>query len=338
MVTLPGLPEMSPALLAVLAGTLLMFVVSLAFLGAAWRLRRLNRRKARVWGRLELHLGQAVERISRGDEGALKQFRRTGASHPALVLDYLYKRLVLERRPERRELYRTLAQPWLPLLERRARDGDVWQRARAVRTIAELAGADAAATIRAALDDPAPHVAGTAARAYARLRLGPVDELLSRIERYRQWDRRLLRSVLVRFGEPAVPSLHVLLADRARPAWARAAVADALAVLAGDGVGDTAAAVLREEAEAVLREERDVDLVAACLRLIRAPATPAQRQVVRDLCASPDDVIRGQAVSCLARIGEDADVDQLERSLTDASPWVARNAELALAARAGGRG
>src|SRR5690606_5382494 len=131
-----------------------------------------------------------------------------------VLLDYLYKALMQERRPSRKDLYRELARPYLPLLEDRARDGDTWQRARAIRTLAELADYEARPQIVAALDDPAPHVAMTAARVYAQLALGPVDPLLARIDRYRNWDRRLLRSVLVSFGPVAAPALHQRMADR----------------------------------------------------------------------------------------------------------------------------
>ena len=40
----------------------------------------------------------------------------------------------------------------------------------------------------------------TAARVYAQLALGPVDTLLARIDRYQNWDRRLLRAVMRQLG------------------------------------------------------------------------------------------------------------------------------------------
>jgi HEAT repeat protein len=327
MELLRGLGNISPALAAVIISTLVMFAVAISFLVAAWRLRRANRRKAAVWARLEAQLGVTVERIAAGtaDPGELQS--RRWSSNAAILLDYLYKALIQERRPERQALYRELARPHLGLLEERAWSGDAWQRARAVRTLAELAGRDAAPTIVTALDDAAPHVAGTAARVYAQLRLGPVDQLLARIERYRHWDRRLLRAVLVTFGPAAVPPLAALLGDRSASSHVRAVCAEALAELDG---GPAAAAA---DVEAILRTETDVDLLAACLRLLRAPVSRQVVEVVRGLCDSPDDVIRGQAVGCLARVGEEQDLALLERSLGDGSPWVVRSASLGLAFR-----
>jgi HEAT repeat protein len=322
---LPDLRDISPALAVVILCTVAMFVVAISFLVAASRLRRANSRKAELWAALEVQFGQQVQRIAYGEAPVAALHARIGRGEQVVLLDYLYKAMVQEARPARRELYAELARPYLGQLEERARTGDTWQRARAVRTLAELAGANAAATIFAALDDPAPHVAMTAARVYAQQGLGPVDPLLERIERYGSWDRRLLRSVLVSFGRPAAPALHALMADASSPAPVRAVCADALASLDSRGVGETAAAILRGT--------EDVDLVAACLRLLRPPATEAQREVVRRLCRAEDDVVRGQAVACLARIGRPEDMELLNLATADLSPWVVRSATLGLAYR-----
>jgi HEAT repeat protein len=79
-----------------------------------------------------------------------------------------------------------------------------------------------------------------------------------------------------------------------------------------------------------------VDLLAACLRLLRGPASPAQLATVRRLCQAQDDVVRGQAVACLARLDEASDTEVLEAALADASPWVVRSAERGLSMRATG--
>jgi hypothetical protein len=94
------------------------------------------------------------------------------------------------------------------------------------------------------------------------------------------------------------------MADASSPTPVRAVCADALASLDSRGVGETAAAILRGT--------EDVDLVAACLRLLRPPATEAQREVVRRLCSAEDDVVRGQAVACMARIGRPEDMETAE--------------------------
>jgi HEAT repeat protein len=180
----------------------------------------------------------------------------------------------------------------------------------------------------AGLDAPEPHVAMTAARAYAQVGLGPVDPLLARIDRYHNWDRRLLRSVLVSFGPSAAPALAQTYADLTLPAGSRAVCADALAEL---DYGEAA-----DMATRVLLEEDDIDLVAASLRLLRAKSSAEQRAIVRDLCTVPDDIVRGQAVACLARIGDAADLSNVvESAIRDPSPWVARSAAHGLTERTG---
>ncbi|HEX6309295.1 MAG TPA: HEAT repeat domain-containing protein [Longimicrobiales bacterium] len=323
---LSALTHISPALAAVIIATAVMFAVAVGFLVAAARLRRANMRKAKVWSRLENRLSAIIGSILHGSAEPDVLHSRIRPSEHMVLLDYLYKLMTHESRESRRELYRQLARPYLSELEKRARTGDPWQRARAIRTLAELAGRDAGPAIVAGLDAPEPHVAMTAARAYAQVGLGPVDALLERIERYHHWDRRLLRSVLVSFGPDAAPALARLYADLTLEPYSRAVCADALAELDYRDAGDVAALTLWEQ--------EDVDLVAASLRLLRAPASALQLDVVRELCTVDDEVVRGQAMACLARIGDEADlVSTVEPALRDPSPWVARSAAQGLAER-----
>ncbi|HSJ25526.1 MAG TPA: hypothetical protein VK929_12690 [Longimicrobiales bacterium] len=338
LLVLTGLSEASPALLAVVISTAIMFAAALTFLVAAARLRRSNSRKAALWARLEMNWGATIDCISRGSAGEEELHRRVRGADRAVLVDYLYKSSLREERPARRAMYHRLAEPYLGVLEERARTGDIWQRARAVRTLGELAGDEAAPIILAALEDDAPHVAMTAAREYTRLRLGGVEALLDRLDRYRTWDRRLLRSMLASFGAAAAPQLRVRLENEAQPAYARAVCADALADLLRDGVATAASVATADLAATVLQREEDVDLLAASLRLLQAtpgptPRPASQREAVRRLCHAENDVVRGQAVACLARIGDEDDLTLVDRSLADLSPWVARSASLGLAMR-----
>jgi hypothetical protein len=318
---------MSTLLRVLVAVTALMFLVMLAFLAAAARLRRANLRKAERWDHLEADWGEAIETIADGRIRAEELHAAIQPSERMVFLDFLYKSAVREERPVRRQLCRSLALPYRRALEERLRTGDAWQRARAIRTLAELAGEDAAGTVIGALDDPSPHVALTAARAYAQIGAGTVHPLLDRIERYGDWDRRLLRSLLASFGGGAAPALRARLEDPVTPSGVRAVCAEALAAM-GQTIG-------RDTAVALLAGETDIDLLAATLRLLRPPASVAERQAVRALCASENVVVRGQAVACLARIGEDEDLLAVEQALADESPWVTLSATRGLEARRG---
>jgi HEAT repeat protein len=317
----------STAMLVLVASTLGMFAVTMAFLVAAWRLRRANDRKAAEWGRLETVWGEAIESAARGWLTVEDVHRRVQRSERLTFLDYLYKCVASGAAEGREALYGELAQPYLAELETRALEGDPWQRARAVRTIADLGGRNRAAILMRALDDPAPHVALTAARAYTRLRAGSIQPLLQRLDRFMDWDRRMLRRMLASFGVGAVPMLRQKLADETLPARSRAVCADALAELDDAGSNDLAADLLRESG--------DVDLRAAALRLIRPPATDRHRYLVRSLCAAEDPVVRSQAVACLSRIGDDGDLAEVERALADLSPWVVLSAARGLTSRRG---
>ena len=310
------------AMAVLIVSTIAMFAVAIAFMVAASFLRRANNRKAAEWARFEVNWSVAVEYIARGLAGPETLQENVPAEHRLTLLDYLYKSSLNESRPERKQLYATLAQPHLPHLVDRVRQGDMWQRARALRTLAELGGREQGALIVEALDDPSAHVAMTAARAYSRLRVGPIEPLLSRIERYQTWDRRLLRLTMTSLGPDVAPALHARFADILQPVSTRIVCGDALASLKYPGANDTALEILTTET--------DVDLQAAALRVMRAPAGEAHRAVARSLCSSAEPVLRAQAVACLARIGDTADADVLQAGLADLSPWVVLNAKKGL--------
>lgn len=316
------LARSSIALAILLGFTLLMLAVAIAFVVAASLLRRSNNRKRMHWGEMERDWAVALDEIESGLLESEVLHASLSARDRLVFLDYLYKCATVGPVPERLALIGRLSEPYIAELEARAIQGDVWQRARAIRTLAKLRGEAARPAIEAALDDPAPHVALTAARAYARLRLGGVGALLERVDRYRDWDARLLRLTLAAFGPGAAPALHARFADAGAPEWVRAACAAALVELRYTGANETALAVLTSAAE--------VDLKAAALRVLAQPLTDAQRALVRELCSAADPIIRAQAVTCLSRLGDAADVAELERALGDLSPWVVLNATRAL--------
>ncbi|NJD11125.1 MAG: hypothetical protein FIB01_12075 [Gemmatimonadetes bacterium] len=242
-----------------------------------------------------------------------------------VFVDFLYKQVVNDPRAVWQQLCRRMATPYLYLMTARVREGDVWQRARAVRTLAELAGPEHTGAIVDALDDPAEHVAQTAARAYARLGLGPIEALLQRLDRYQPWDRRLLRQTLASVGPDGAPALLRTLQDVTAPTHIRVICADALTTLNSESSNGAALQILREET--------DLELRAAGLRLLRGEVTEEQREAVRALQQSPDPVLQGQAVACLARIGDERDMIHLEAALDHTSPWVRFNAARGLKQR-----
>ena len=80
----------------------------------------------------------------------------------------------------------------------------------------------------------------------------------------------------------------------------------------------------------MLQTERERELVTAALRLLKRTGRPEHSAILRELCNSPDFVIRAHAVSALASLGNARDIQQLRRFFEDPSSWVAIHAAWAL--------
>lgn len=320
--TLVGWMPAVPFLL--LAGALaLMSLLVAGFIAAAAALRVRNTRKAKRWSALERDWGALVKRVSSSP---------TSVSAPAVAprdrlyfVDYLYRSAVASTDREHSRLLAHLARPFLDAVARRATEGDSWQRARALQTVAELGEGRFRSLLVNGLDDDAEIVVLAATQALAREHPDAVGEVLNRLPRYRRWDARLLRATLTRFGASAAPAISARFADTTLEPPLRAVCAEALADLDYPYGADTAAACLGEET--------DTDLLASCLRLLRRTGTAAHAEMVRPLCESADPVVRAQAVAALARIGQAGDLERLKQALIDPSPWVARRAESGLEQR-----
>lgn len=216
-------------------------------------------------------------------------------------------------------MLRRLAMPYLPRIESRTRGADPERRARAVKTLAELGGTHYMRTVAAALDDPSPLVAMSAARSLALAGgVGYVPEIVERLSRFDDWNSRFLRATLVQLGPAVAPALQGSVRDPDVPPRVRAVCLEVL----GD-TGDPAAAPLAGE---VLSLAEDVDLRAAALRVIRRCGDGSMAHLVRPLCWHEDPIIRAHAIGTLATIAGEGDVDVLEGALDDPSPWVALQA------------
>jgi len=232
-------------------------------------------------------------------------------------------------RGEERGVLRTLASPFLPRMAERARSHRTEMRAWAVQTLGTLGLPDHEDVVLAALDDPSPLVAMVAARALAREETPQyADAVLARLDRFTGWNRLFLASMLAAMGAEVSALLRRGLADPEASPAKRAVMAEALR-LEGDFAGGDVAAE-------VLKSADDRELQASVLRLLGAVGRPEHAALVRPLCASPDPILRAQALHALGSLGDDEDVPLLVGAMDDAEPWPALYA--ARAARdAGGR-
>lgn len=307
------------------AGTILLCIVLTVFFSAiAVVVRARNTRRARHRSNLEDRWEPAVMELLDG--------ARTPASVQSLVrerdallfVEYV-SRFARRVRGMERDLLAELVTPWLPRLAQRLTHRDEATRARAVQTISLLAlGGYAGALVRA-LDDRSPLVAMAAARALARReRTEFAPQVLRRLPRFTRWRPGFVSAMLTEMGPGAVPDLLAAFADPAQPAEVRAIVADALNALHVLEAADIAAGLLGPE--------RNRDLVAAALRLLRdlGGGRPEHVAAVRALLTSPDEMVRTAAIAAFGALASPAELEQLIPALQDPSRWAALEAARAL--------
>ncbi len=313
--------------LGLAAAVAALFALALLFGAATLALRAINERRMHRWARLEAEWTPHLLAVLTGDAPPASLVPRVSAGDRALFVDFLLRFAQRLRGPER-EVLAAVAEPYLDDVERRARRGGEEGRALAVQLLGALGAARHAATVRAALDDPSPLVAMTAAQSLASH--GRTDEaaaILERLPRFAEWSPGFLASMLARMGAGAAPALRSLLADAARAPGDRAVAAEALRI-----VHDMPAAGAAREAVATAT---DPDLMAAALRLLAAVGSPADAPAVRAAARSPDPVVRAMACAALGAIGDANDTEPLAALLDDAAPWVVLHAARSLVALGG---
>ena len=304
-----------------------LFAAALLFGAATLALRAGNRRRARRSARLDADWTPRVLAVLSGDAPPDAPSIRVAGRDRALFVDFLLRLVRRLKGPEREALV-ALAAPYLDDVARRAHRGGAERRALAVQRLGALGAARFAATLRAALDDPSPLVAMTAAHALARTgRAEHAPAVLDRLSRFRDWSPGYLASLLATMGAGAAPALRALLADPDRAPGDRAVAAEALRIM-----HDLPAA---EAARAAVAAGTDSDLSAAALRLLAAVGGAADAPAVRAACRSTDPVVRSQAVAALGAIGGAPDCAALATALDDASPWVVLHAARSLRALGG---
>jgi HEAT repeat protein len=217
---------------------------------------------------------------------------------------------------EERATVSRLARRYLPAVAEASDRGSAEQRGHAVQVLAELGLPRYATVVAAALDDPSPVVAMIAARGLFRRgyeKYFPV--VLAYLPRFTLWSRSFLSSLLARGGPGTAPYLRATLSDPSLAPLVRAVAADALRLI--NDIESTAIA-----ASIVASGERDRELLAASIRLLRHLGHRDHVALLRPLVTAADPVIRAAAVSALGSIGGQAEVPLLQDVLDDVAYWV----------------
>ena len=307
------------------AGTLFLCILLMVFFTAiAVAVRARNTHRARHWSVLEDRWEPAVLEVLDGARTPASVRSLVRERDALLFVEYV-SRFARRVRGKERELLSELVAPWLPRLAQRLTHRDEATRARAVQTLSLLAsplGGHTGRLVRA-LDDRSPLVAMAAARALAgRERTEFAPQVLRRLPRFARWRPSFVSAMLTEMGPDAVPDLLAAFADPAQPAEARAIVADALNALHVLEAADIAAGLLGPE--------RNRDLVAAALRLLRDLGRPEHLSAVRALLTSRDDMVRTGAITAFGALASAAELELLIPALDDPSHWAALEAARAL--------
>ena len=305
------------------AGTIVLCILlMMVFSVIAVTVRARNTRRARHRSMLEDRWEPAVLEVLDGARTPASVRSLVRARDALLFVEYV-SRFARRVRGKERDLLSELVAPWLPRLAQRLTHRDEATRARAVQTLSLLALGSHTGHLVRALDDRSPLVAMAAARALAsRERTEFAPQVLRRLPRFARWRPSFVSAMLTEMGPDAVPDLLAAFADPAQPAEARAIVADALNALHVLEAADIAAGLLGPD--------RNRDLVAAALRLLRDLGRPEHVAAVRALLTSPDDMVRTAAIAAFGALASPAELELLVPALEDPSPWAALEAARAL--------
>jgi HEAT repeat protein len=307
---------------ALLIGVFFVSSLSLIFMVVLFRVRNVRRRKR--WSRVELAWEHVMLDVLAGEKQADELNALVAARDNRYFVDFLL-RYAARLKGAERDTVLQLARPYLPAIASQLERRSPERRARAVKTLGELDTVSYTSQIVAALHDPSPLVAITAAQALARHRSPDlVRDLVGSMETFELWDTRFLAAILAELGPDVAPALREFLADASHSVRTRALAAATLGELNDPAAADCAAEVLETE--------KDVDLLVAALRLIRNVGSGAHVAAVRSLLESPSPAVRGYAVSALVAIGTPDDTAIIEAAIDDESSWVVMHAARGLEA------
>jgi len=310
-------------------GFVLLLILTLFLATLVGVLRARNALVARRWARVERRWHDLLLHVIAGQRPIAELYAAIRRGEERYLLEVV-ARFARRLRGDERVRCTEVVRPYLPLLVEQAGHRDAGFRAQAIHALGLVGMERHAQVVCAALDDPSEFVGMTAMRALARPeQAAHAPELVARLGRFEAWDGGFLASILAAIGPAVSPPLCEVLADGRRGNQVRWVSAEALRKLHHLPAGVIAASVAERSS--------DRDLVAACLRLLEAVGHAGHLPVIRALAASPDEVVRQQAVRALGTLEDPARMPGLVKHLYDPSPWVGLEAGRVLARFQGGR-
>jgi hypothetical protein len=294
------------------------FACSLTLIAVVVLLRARNVRRRKRWARVERAWEHVMLDVLAGEKPAGELQALVAPRDERYFVDFLLRYASRLKGAERKTVH-DLARPHLPSVAHQLTRRSAERRARGVKTLGELDTHTYTSQIVAALHDPSPLVAITAAQALARHRSPHVvRDLVESMETFELWDTRFLSAILAELGPEVAPALREYLTDSSHSVRTRALAAATLTQLNDLGAAEGAAKVLATE--------QDVDLLVATLRLMRNVGSGEHVPAVRSLLRSPSPAVRGYAVSAMVAIGTAEDTANIEAAIDDESSWVVMHA------------
>lgn len=301
-------------LAAIVAATVALLLIAVAFVLLTAALRLGNLRRERTRAELERRWTPLLLARLSDEIPPERVWSEVGRADAPFFIEYLL-RYITRFIGDERERVRELAAPYLDIVVRQLDSPRPEVRARAVQTLVRLGFERHRERAIDALDDPSDTVAMVAARALAMREhsaLAPL--LLRRLQRFRYWEPGYLASMFVSMGSDVVPALRAIFEDDDADPLTRRVAADALFELDDIASADTA--------ERVAWTTDDDELAAACLHLLSRVGRPDQAVVCRRALATRSPLRRLRAAQGLGSIGGDEDLLRLQAALDDESAWV----------------
>lgn len=316
---------MGERLLAVIVATIaVLLVLSLVFMAMVIVLRAGHARaRRRAEGQDARWRDRLLAVIAGAGAWTIQEQVRAGEELAFLAFLLRFSR---QLRGEEARILALVGAPFVPAALREMGSRSPERRAQATQAVAMFGMPTHADVVLAALDDPSPYVAVTAAQALAmRPQSGYATQVVRRVQRFGNWSAEYLSAMIARIGPDAAEPARRLLADVSQPAHARAVAASVLTRLNDPAAADTACDVLGMLGA---NPWSSSSVQAACLRLLAqvGGGRPAHLAAARRFLASTHPVVRGEAVRALVSLGGAAELGAIAEALGDDSRWVAQEA------------
>lgn len=319
---LQGLDTGDTALVLMSVVVIGLFCVVLLFSGYAILLRFRHDRRDRLWTELrQLWDAPLLEALT--DPAAIPPLRALVPKNRELHFVHYVLEYTRRVRGEERRTLRTIVEPFLDAIARKASHSNPQVRTRAIQTLGLLGLPRYEREVLAGLEDDSPIVGFVAARYLARAEFPQYGRaVLDTVGRFDGANFRFLASMLASIGSTVSEELRARMADTTIPEWERAVFAEALTMQGDPRAADVAAEVVREA--------EDPELAIRALRLLGTVGHRDHLSAIRYKSTAPDAFVRAQALSALGRVGDERELPALLAGMDDPSPWVALHAARAV--------